>query len=96
MDVREGAMKPLWLNGNLILARRVILNGKTYIQGCWLNWENIKKSLIEDIRDLLPEADLVPVLVENSDRTEYRLAALPVKLKPGPMPGESSLALAIT
>jgi signal transduction histidine kinase len=92
MDVREGAMKPLWLNGNLVLARRVILNGKTYIQGCWLNWENIKKSLIEDIRDLLPEADLVPVLVENTDRTEYRLAALPVKLKPGPMPGESSVA----
>jgi len=83
LEVREGAMKAAWVRDNLVLVRRVIVNGKTYVQGCWLDWASIRTWLLEDIGDLLPSATLEPVLAENGDRTEYRLAALPARLVPG-------------
>jgi len=90
LEVREGAMKAAWVRDNLVLVRRVIVNGKTYIQGCWLDWASIKTWLLEDIGDLLPNAGLEPVLAENGDRTEYRLAALPARLVPGTLAGSIS------
>lgn len=83
LEVREGSMKATWVSDNLVLVRRVIVNGKTYVQGCWLDWASIRKWLLEDIGDLLPDATLEPVVVDSGDRTEYRLAALPARLVPG-------------
>jgi len=86
-DVREGLTRPVWLDGRLLLARRVFVNGREYIQGSWLDWPAIEQSLLESIRDLLPEARLEPVSdpasFENGERV---LAALPVRLIPGALP----------
>jgi hypothetical protein len=54
-------MKPLWLDGQLILARRVRVGKLEYVQGCLLNWPSIKEGLLMTIEDLLPHADLQPV-----------------------------------
>lgn len=108
-EMAGGPMTPVWHGGNLLLARRVIVGGEEYIQGCWLDWPQIKDWLIEISGDLLPKLDLVPLAPgmvslgaeekepgadgsavgaegEADPREEGRLlAALPVRLVPGPL-----------
>ncbi len=84
-EVPMSTMTPMWLGHDLVLARRVVVGGQEYIQGCVLNWPVIKKRLLEEVADLLPHADLVPD--SGSDpSTVRRLASLPVQLIPGPLP----------
>ena len=84
VDVSEGIMRPLWIEDFLLLARRVRVNGRTYIQGMWLNWEYIRAELLEGIKDLLPEADLAPSPAGAGRASSRILASLPVRLIPGP------------
>src|SRR6185503_10357143 len=51
--VAEGMVKPIWLGEALVLARRVSVEGQNYIQGCWLDWPNSRKSLLQSVQDLL-------------------------------------------
>jgi len=60
-DVREGVTKAAWLGGELLLARRVSVGGREYIQGAWLDWPAIRGWLLASVADLVPHADLVPV-----------------------------------
>lgn len=82
----EGIFRPLWLGNALVLARRVNPGGSFVIQGVWLNWTNLKTSLIGSIKDLFPRADLQAVLGANGTREGRMLATLPVKLVPGAVP----------
>jgi signal transduction histidine kinase len=86
LDVKEGVMKPLWIGDELVLARRVSLNKQEYLQGCWLDWPGLKKSLLESITDLLPAAGLERVKDEPAAKGARVLASLPVELLPGPVP----------
>ena len=79
----EGIFKPLWLGGALVLARQVNLDGVNLVQGCWLNWPNLRRSLLASIHDLFPAADLQPMVQTNGDSGARAMAALPVKLHPG-------------
>ena len=63
-DVREGVMKAVWIDGELVLARRVSIGGREYIQGAWLDWPAIRSWLLESVKDLVPQADLAPVRPE--------------------------------
>ncbi|MBN1443229.1 MAG: HAMP domain-containing histidine kinase [Planctomycetes bacterium] len=81
-SIDEQGMKPLWIGGALLLARRVRVNGGTYLQGCWIDWEELTERLLESIRDLLPDAQLEPCDAGQADGEERRLAALPVRLLP--------------
>ena len=91
-NVRMTVMRPAWLGGMLVLARRVVVGRETKVQGCWLDWPGIRQWLLADVRTLLPDADLVPV-TEAADADGARmLAALPVRLVPGPMPPASDTA----
>jgi signal transduction histidine kinase len=81
-DLSGVAMTPLWIRGQLILARRVVAGGNQYVQGCLLDWLGIKAVLLETISDLLPAADFEPVEVLPADEGRM-LAALPVRLLPG-------------
>jgi signal transduction histidine kinase len=87
----EGTFKPFWLGNALVLARRVRQGGSFTVQGVWLNWTNLRTSLLASVRDLLPAADLQPARQINGDREERMLAALPVKLLPGGVPASASL-----
>jgi signal transduction histidine kinase len=86
--VAEGVLKPMWVSGALLLARRVSAGGEDYVQGCWLNWPAIRDSLLEDVADLLPNARLEPAVPASDARHERMLAALPVRLIPGAVPVE--------
>jgi len=83
VTVREGVMKPLWIGDMLLLARRVTVSGKDYVQGCWLDWDGIRKELLEQVRDLLPAADLAPAGNVERDMEGRLLAGLPLRLVPG-------------
>ncbi len=76
----EGPLKPVWVGPALVLARRVVVDGRTVVQGAWLNWEHLRGSLLENIQDLLPRADLQPVLAPNGTKEGRALAALPAKV----------------
>jgi signal transduction histidine kinase len=84
--VGEGLLTPLWLDGELILARRVQANGQTWLQGCWLDWPRIRGNLQTSIQDLLPSATLEPVAGAPPPSDTRLLASLPVRLLPGPLP----------
>ncbi len=87
-DVAESPLQALWAAGKLLLARRVRVGGKDYVQGCWLNWPQLRSRLLAGVRDLLPRAELAAADGGQADGQTYRLAALPVRLLPGRVPQE--------
>jgi signal transduction histidine kinase len=78
-------MRPLWIEHAderlLILARRVQVGSRDWLQACWLDWPLIRLQLLERIHDLLPEAELNPVSTPGGQ--PLRLATLPLLLSPG-------------
>jgi signal transduction histidine kinase len=82
-DMGGVLMTPLWIDGNLILARRVLVAGQEYVQGCMLDWPGIRSWLKTEIADLLPGAELVPAGVSDTAEESRLLAALPIRLVPG-------------
>lgn len=86
--------KPVWIGDELVLMRRVKVEGRAVVQGCWLNWPAIDAWLRGEVHDLLPEASLSAVRSEDSNDAEQplaledvntlRLASLPIELQPGP------------
>jgi signal transduction histidine kinase len=87
----QGPVTPVWLGSALILARGVNAVEGTTIQGVWLNWDQLKQTLVENIRDLFPNADL-RTAPTTDDHGARRLAALPVEFIPGAMGRDSSLS----
>ncbi len=79
-DVREGVSRPLWLDGKLLLARRVEHDHETIVQGCWLNWDRLHQSLQEVVRELFPGARLSPVNFDDQQPQARMLASLPIRL----------------
>jgi signal transduction histidine kinase len=92
-DVQMSMMSPLWLNGDLLLARRVKNGTREFVQGCLLDWPEIRKQLLSDISDLLPNAEVVPATNADASETVRRLASLPVELIPGVPPSIFSGAM---
>ncbi len=83
--VPEGPLTPVWQNDLLLLARRVSVGGRQYIQGCWLDWPVIERWLAGEIVDLFPQARFEPV-VGATAANGHLLAALPVRFDTGPVP----------
>jgi signal transduction histidine kinase len=79
-DVTEGVMKAIWHNDALLLARRVTVNGKDYVQGCWLNWPAIEKWLSDGLEDVFPDARIVPISHVDDSPKPRMLASIPAKL----------------
>ncbi|MBN2446906.1 MAG: HAMP domain-containing histidine kinase [Phycisphaerae bacterium] len=85
--------KPIWLGDVLVLARRVNVDGTPAVQGCQLDWPAIRTWLLSEVADLLPNASLEPLPVASTDQRDRLLAALPVRLVPGAIPGITPPAL---
>jgi signal transduction histidine kinase len=87
-DVRMTVMKPFWLDGQLLVARRVLRRGSESVQGCWLDWQTVKGQLQATISDLLPDALLEPADPAHADERSHMMAVLPVKLIAGEVPAQ--------
>lgn len=88
-------MNPFWIGeNNLILARKVRMNGEQYIQGALLDWLAIKLWLEREVADLLPDAVLEPAggtlgpafmvdgVITPAPDYSRRLAGLPARIDP--------------
>lgn len=82
IDLSGALMIPLWIRGELLLARRVTVRGREYVQGCLLDWPALKAWLLDMTQDLVPGSDLQPAATKESEEGRL-LAALPVSLVPG-------------
>jgi signal transduction histidine kinase len=83
-----------------LLARGVSLGGRRYVQGCWLDWNALRRDLVAAVRDLLPGAALEPLASGATPGATRVLASIPAQLVPGPVPpppsaGDSPLALSL-
>ena len=79
-QVIEGVMRPLWIDDELFLIRKVNVEGVAVVQGCWLAWSAIEQALQEEVADILPGVQFEKVEDENSLIPERALVTLPVQL----------------
>ena len=86
--VRQGPLQAVWVGKALLLARRVRVEEGSFLQGCWLDWEVIRRDLLASVDDLLPIAALEPVHTPSGQTPARMLASLPVRLVPGTISDE--------
>ncbi|MFW6170892.1 MAG: sensor histidine kinase [Planctomycetota bacterium] len=77
---QEGPSRPIWIDSKLLLARRVASGGDVRVQGCWLDWPQIKARLKTEVADLFSEVALFPVKSDETVPSGRLLATLPVQL----------------
>ena len=91
-DIAEGPMQARWIGDELVLLRRVRVDGAERVQGVWLNWSAIQPWLLDEVSDLLPEATLVKT--STNDQAD-QLATAPIRVVPGALPaGAQTLSTA--
>ncbi len=73
-----------WIDGELILWRRVERGERSWVQGVWLDAKGLSASLLAVARDVLPTARLLPTAAGNSG--PLGLITLPYLLSPGDPP----------
>lgn len=93
IEAQAGAMAPLWVDGRLLLARR-LAGDAAIAQGCALDVERLRAALLGEARDLLPDARLTPTAPRDSENR--RLVALPLTLDPGKPQGVTMARSAAT
>jgi signal transduction histidine kinase len=85
-DEQVGALAPVVVGDEILLARRVRVAGQERVQGVWLNREEITRWLLGQVQDLLPAATLTLVSSGGNGDDPRRLATLPMRLEPGAVP----------
>jgi signal transduction histidine kinase len=91
VSVHLGSMRPQWITAAdkseaLVLVRAARLENKTVYQGVVLDWQKLQDLLKDEVKDLFPDARLVPVKDPAGVSRERAMTALPVQLDPGPVP----------
>ena len=80
----EGVISASWIDGDLLLLRKTIVDDNTYVQGAVIDWPSLERRLISGVRELLPQATLRPA--ERTEDPIHLLAGIPVQLVPGSPP----------
>jgi signal transduction histidine kinase len=103
--VQIGLFMPLWLRAEgqperLVLARLAQSGGRKVVQGVLLDWEKLQDVLTAEVRDLFPNARMLPLPDEPAEYPERVMTALPIQLDPGPLtasvlPGWSPLRVGL-
>jgi len=84
------AFAPVWIDGELVLVRRVRVLGNEKLQGIWLKKQEILELLLDEVSDLFPTSRLEPYLDKVSEDTEENvMLKLPFIL----IPQQSSFSL---
>jgi signal transduction histidine kinase len=83
-NFQSAQMTPVWMEGQLFLARKVPVKGEDVLQLAAINWAGVRKQLLKEIDDLLPEADLVavPPTETEAEMASRQMASLPVAVEP--------------
>jgi signal transduction histidine kinase len=83
IQLSESISRPVWSGDKLLLARRVVQDGQTVVQGSWLDWPALRRELLTEAADVLPNASLTPVRDTTQGSPTRMLAGLPVELHTG-------------
>jgi signal transduction histidine kinase len=88
VSINLGPLVPLWLldeagQERLLLARLVQIGPKPICQGVVLDAARLEALLADEVRDLFPEARVLPVHEGEPSPPERTLTALPFQLEPG-------------
>jgi signal transduction histidine kinase len=83
IEIRTGALAPVWVDDELILARHVQAGAKEMIQGCWIDWPKVRSALLESVGDLLSGSNLIPQRGAFDPAEGRTLTSLPLRLVPG-------------
>jgi signal transduction histidine kinase len=100
------ALIPLWLREEgqddlLVMARPVKIGERNVCQGIVLDWPQLQQLLVEDVADLFPAAQILPVHSSLPPHPERTMSALPLELDPGPLetivpdPGRTPLRVSL-
>ena len=81
-DAGGAVMTPVWAGDELLLARKIMIDGSPVVQACWLDLPAIYKQLLDSTKDLLPSASLRPAKTPAVQQA-HLLASLPLELVPG-------------
>lgn len=74
----------VWVGDALVLARRIATQpGSEEIEGCVLDWPDLRTELLASITELLPHAGLEPAPDADPASEPRLLAAIPARLVPG-------------
>ncbi len=95
--VSEGPLRPVWLDGRLLLLREIECAAGGWIQGAWVDWDALRESLARLVSDVLPAASFHAIT--GPTPVERRLASLPIRLDPGALQGaapEAASALGLS
>ncbi|MFL6258672.1 MAG: sensor histidine kinase [Thermoanaerobaculia bacterium] len=82
----ESAFEARWLDGDLVLLRRVRRGDARLLQGTWVDWPALRSFLLSEVAAVAPASSLTPVGERDTADPGRRLALLPARLVPGPMP----------
>lgn len=90
------AMSTFWMGDfdgvrELAFVRECHEDARVFYQGFIGNWDKLKPRLLEQIRDVLPEADLAAV-EQSAEFTETQMHNLPVRLVVAGIPGGAAAA----
>ena len=89
--VYQGGWATFWLEGKLLMARQIWVGDAESLQVCWLEWEGVQELLMSAIRDILPDAKLLPQLPGGAAPDKARvMSSMPLRLEPGPPPPVAS------
>lgn len=76
----EGVMRPIWMDGKLLLVRSVRIDGVARIQGCWLDWDKIQQTLRDEVQDIIPDVRFEPIVSSDQLVPGRALVTLPVQV----------------
>ena len=82
----ESAFEARWMGGDLVLLRRVRRGDERWLQGSLLDWPALRALLLSQTAAVVPASSLVPIAEGDETDPGRRLALLPARLVPGPMP----------
>src|SRR4029077_815255 len=81
----ESAFEARWLDGDLVLLRRVRRGDERSLQGTWIDWPALRAFLLAQVAKVAPASGLEPVGERGEAGPRRRLALLPARLIPGRM-----------
>jgi signal transduction histidine kinase len=89
--IHLGSMRPQWVIGPdgsemLVLVRVAKVDNTTVCQGIILDWMELEAMLQDEVKDLFPNAKLLPIKDPTGVSPDRAMTALPIQLDPGPQP----------
>jgi len=95
--VQVGGFEPRWMTDDagveqLVLVRTVMIDGRSIVQGVWLDWPTLKGELVSTIADIVPDSTISSGQ-PGEEQDAYPLATIPANLVTWGRPAPAAFAM---